>query len=122
MWEKPGWDQRVEEEGLNRLGGMRAEEVMMRKSPPNSKRELRESGSVGEADVMLVGFWMRNGFRERLVTGLKKRVYDGKKAGGRTYRGWRPEGEMSQLQEVRKRAAWEPVHWERRYEEAGRSG
>ena len=92
------------------------------KTSAECARGLRESGSVGEADVMLVGFWMRNGFRERLVTGLKKRVYDGKKAGGRTYRGWRPEGEMSQLQEVRKRAAWEPVHWERRYEEAGRSG
>jgi len=32
-------------------------------------RGLRESGSLGEAEVMLVGFWMRNGFRERLETG-----------------------------------------------------
>ena len=32
-------------------------------------RGLRESGSLGEAEVMLVGFWMRNGFRERLVRG-----------------------------------------------------
>ena len=33
-------------------------------------RGLRESRSVGEAEVMLVGFRMRNGFREKLVTGL----------------------------------------------------
>jgi len=45
-------------------------------------RGLRESMSVGEAEVMLVGFWMRNGFRERLVTGLKETGYHGKKAGG----------------------------------------
>jgi len=51
------------------------------------QRGLRESGSVGEAEVMLVGLRMRNGFRERLVTGLKERGYHGKKAGGRTYRG-----------------------------------
>jgi len=50
-------------------------------------RELRESRSVGEAEVMLVGFRMRNGFRERLLTGLKERGYHGKKAGGRGYRG-----------------------------------
>jgi len=35
-------------------------------------RGPRESGSVGEAEGMLVGFRMRNGFRERLVTGLKE--------------------------------------------------
>ena len=85
-------------------------------------RGLRESRSVGEAEVMLVGCRMRNGFRERLVTGLKERGYHGKKAGGRGYRGVRPGGEMSQTQDVRKRAVWERVHWERRYEEAGRWG
>ena len=31
-----------------------------------------------------------------------------------------PEGEMSRRQDVRKRAAWESVYWERRDEEAGR--
>jgi len=85
-------------------------------------RGLRESTSVGEADVMLVEFRMRNGFQERLVTGLKERGYYGKKAGGRGYRGGRPGGEMSPPQEVCKSAAWEQVHWERRYEEAGRWG
>jgi len=85
-------------------------------------RELRESRRVGETEVMLVGFRMRNGFRERLVTVLKQRGYHGKRAGGRAYRGGRPEGEMSRPQEVRKRPAWERVHWERRYEEAGRWG
>ena len=45
---------------------------------------------------------MRNGFREGLVTGLKKRVYHGKKAGRRAYWGWRPEGEMLRPQDVRK--------------------
>ena len=50
-------------------------------------RGRTESGSVGEAEVMLVGFRMRNGFRERLVTGLKERGYHGKKAGGRAYQG-----------------------------------
>ena len=82
-------------------------------------RGLRESRSVGEAEVMLVGFQMRNGFRERLVTGLKERGYHGKKSAGRGYRGGRPGGEMWRPQEVRKRAAWERVNWERRYEEAG---
>jgi len=43
-------------------------------------RGLRESRSVGEADVMLVGFRMRNGFRERLVMGLKERRYHGTSA------------------------------------------
>jgi len=85
-------------------------------------RGLRESRSVGEAEVMLVGFWMRNGFWERLVTRLKERGYHGKKAGGRGYRGGSPGGEMSWLQDVRKRAAWERVNWEPRYEEAGRWG
>jgi len=66
----------------------------------------------------LVGFWMRNGFREMLVTGLKERGYHGKKAGGRRYRGGRPGGEMSRPEDVCKRAAWERMHWERRYEEA----
>jgi len=83
---------------------------------------LSESRSVGEAEVMLVGFQMRNGFRERLVTGLHERGYQGKKAGGRGYFGGRPGGEMSRPQDVRKRAAWERVDWERRYEEAGRWG
>ena len=73
-------------------------------------------------EVMLVGFRMRNGFRERLVTGLKERGYHGKKAGGWGYRGGRPGGEMLRLQDVRKRAAWEGVHWDQRYEEAGRWG
>jgi len=31
---------------------------------------------------MLDGFRVRNGFRERLVTNLKKRGYHGRKAGG----------------------------------------
>jgi len=38
-------------------------------------RGLRESRSVGEAEVMLVGFRMRNGFRERSVTGLTSFTY-----------------------------------------------
>jgi len=53
-------------------------------------RGLRESRSVEEAEVMLVGFRMRNGLREPLVTGLKERGYHGKTAGGRAYRGGRP--------------------------------
>jgi len=85
-------------------------------------RELRESRRVGETEVILVGFWMRNGFRERLVTVLKQRGYHGKRAGRRAYRGGRPRGEISRPQDVRKRPAWERVHWERRYEEAGRWG
>jgi len=85
-------------------------------------RELMESRSVGEAKVMLVGFRMRNGFRERLVTRLMEIGYHGMKAGGRGYRGGRPGREMSRPQDVRKRAAWELVHWEGRYEEAGRWG
>jgi len=82
-------------------------------------RRQRESRSIGEAEVMSVGFGMRNGFRERLVTGLKERGYHGKKAGGRAYQWRRLEGGMSRPQDVRKRAAWERVHWERRDEEGG---
>jgi len=85
-------------------------------------RGLREFRSVGEAEVMWLGFQMRNGFRERLVTGLKESGYHGKKAGRWGYRGGRPGGEMSWPQDVCKRAAWERVHWERRYEEAGHWG
>jgi len=73
-------------------------------------RGLRESRSVEEAEGMLVGCRMRNGFRESSVTGLKERGYHGKKAGGRGYRGGRPGGAMSRPQDVRKRAAWERVH------------
>ena len=83
-------------------------------------RGLRESKSVGEVEMMFVGFRMRNGFRARLVTGLKESGYHRKKADGRGYRRGRPGGEMSGAQAVRKRAAWEQMHWERRYEKAGR--
>ena len=60
-------------------GGGRAEHVGRdegggsndRKTSAEYPRGLRESRSVGEAEVMLVGFQMRNGFRdsERLVMG-----------------------------------------------------
>jgi len=111
-------------------GGGRAERVGRdegggssdKKTSAEYARGLRESHSVGEVEVMLVGFRIRNGFRERLVTGLKERGYHGKKAGGRGYWGGRPGGEMSRPQDVCKRAAWERVHWERRYEEVGRWG
>jgi len=119
------------EEGLgSEGGGGRAERIGRDegggsndgKTSAEYARELRESGSVGEAEVMLVGFRMRNAFSERLVMGLKKRGYHGRKAGGWAYQGGRPEGQMSRPQEVGKRAAWERVHWERRDEEAGRWG
>jgi len=38
-------------------------------------RRLRKSGSVGEPEVMLDGFRVRNRFREMLVTKLKERGY-----------------------------------------------
>ena len=119
------------EDGLgSEGGGERAERVGRDagggstdgKTSAEYARGLRESRSVEEVEVILVEFWMRNGFMERLVTGLKERGYHGKKAGGRGYWGGRPGGEMSWLQDVRKRAAWEQVHWEQRYEEAGRWG
>jgi len=44
------------------------------KTSAEYERGLRESGSMREAEVMLVGFRMRNGFRERLVMGLKERA------------------------------------------------
>jgi len=50
-------------------------------------RGLRESGSMPEPGVVLLGFWMNNGLRERFVTGLKESWYHGKKAGGQVYRG-----------------------------------
>jgi len=65
---------------------------------------------------------MRNGFQERLVKGLKERGYHGKKADGWVYRVGSTEGEMLQLQDVRKRAAWERVYWERRDQEDGHWG
>jgi len=79
-------------------GGGRAERVERdegrgnndRKTSAEYARGLWESRSVGEAEVMLVGFRMRNGFWERLVTRLTDRWYHGKKAGGRGYRRERP--------------------------------
>jgi len=49
IWEKRGWDQRVEEDGLNVLEGMRAEEVMKGKCPPNTERTegIQECGGSG---------------------------------------------------------------------------
>jgi len=109
-------------------GGGRAERVGRdegrerndRKMSAEYARGLSESSSVGQAELMLVGFRMRNRFRERFVAGLKKRGYHGKKAAGLGNRRGRPGGEMLRPQDVRKRAAWERVRWERRYEEAGR--
>ena len=46
-------------------------------------RRQRESGSSGETEVMLDGFYVRNGCRERLMKNLKERGYHGRKAGGR---------------------------------------
>jgi len=92
------------EEGLgSESGGGRAESIGRDEGGGSNDgktfaeyaRGLRESGSVEAAKVMLVGFQMRNGFRVRLVTGLKERGCHGKKAGGRAYWGGRPEGEMS---------------------------
>jgi len=42
--EKRGQDQRVENEGLNVLGGMRAEEVMTGKCPPNRQEDCGNLG------------------------------------------------------------------------------
>jgi len=39
-----GWDERVEEEGLNVLGGMRAEEVMTGKRPQNTGEDCGNPG------------------------------------------------------------------------------
>ena len=39
VWEKRGWDQRVEEEWLNVLGGIRVEEVMTGKRSPNKPED-----------------------------------------------------------------------------------
>ena len=61
-----------------------------RKTAAEYARGLSESRSVGEVEVMLVGFRMRNGFRERLVRGLKERGYYGKTAGEQGYLGGRP--------------------------------
>jgi len=44
---------------------------------------------------VLVGFQMRNSFRERLVMGLRKRVYHGKKPSVRAYWDVRPGGKRS---------------------------
>ena len=80
------------EEGLGSEGGGGRAEGIGRdegrgsndgKTSAEYARGLREYGSVGEAEVILVGFRMRNGFRKRLVTALKERGYHGKKAGGR---------------------------------------
>lgn len=60
---------------------------------------------------------MRNGFREGLVTGLKKRVYHGKKAGRRAYHRARLEEEMLRLQDVGKQAAQKRAHQKERDQE-----
>jgi len=84
------------EEGLGSEGGGGRAEGIGRdegrgsndgKTSAKYARGRRQSGSVEAAEVMLVGFRMRNGFRERLVIGLKERGYHGKKAGRQSYRG-----------------------------------
>jgi len=94
-------------------GGGGAEHIRREKSEASNDgktsvkyaRGLRESGTVGAGKVMLVGFRMRNEFRERLVTRLKVRLYHGKKAGQRVYWRRKLEGEMSRQQDVPKMAA-----------------
>ena len=95
-----GGERRAEHVGRDEGGGSNDGKMSSKYA-----RGLTEFKSVGEAEVMLVRFRMRNGFSERLVTGLKERGYHGKKAGGRGYRGGRPGGEMSLPQGVRKRVA-----------------
>jgi len=57
--------------------------------------------------MMLDGFRVRNGFRERLVTKLKQRVYHGRKAGGPACLGRGPGCERWRLKGIRRTAAWE---------------
>ena len=55
-------------------------------------RGLRESTGVGEAEVMLVWFRMRNGFRETFVMGLRREgIMERKLAGGGIWGGDREE-------------------------------
>ena len=54
--------------------------------------------------------------------GVKGQRVSGKESWRAGVAGGRPGGEMSRPQEVRKRAAGEQVHWERRDEEAGHWG
>ena len=53
------------------------------------------------------GFWVRNGFRERLVKQLKERGYHGRKAGGPACLGGGPGCERLRLTGVRRTAASE---------------
>ena len=52
------------------------------KCPPDMREDGGNPCGGGETEVMLDGFRVRNGFRERLVTKLKEREYPGRKAGG----------------------------------------
>ena len=70
--------------------------------------------------MMLDGFLVRNGFRERLVTKLKEREYHGRKAGGLACLGGGLGYERLRLKGVRRMAAWERGLWVSREEEAGR--
>ena len=63
------------------LGENRAKNKDWKKSGGYASR-LRESGSMGKTEVMLEGFWVRNGFTERLVTKLEERWYHGREGGG----------------------------------------
>jgi len=58
----------------------------------------------------------------KVSDGVKEERVSWKESWRGGYPGGRPGGEMSRPQDVRKRAVWERVHCERRYEEAGRWG
>ena len=70
-------------------------------------RRRRESGGGRETEVMLEGFRMRNGFRERLVMKLTQRVYHWRKAGGRVCLGQELGCDRLWLKGIRRTAAWE---------------
>jgi len=89
IWENTGWNHRVEEQGLRALGGNRVKQLRLenvRQIFAKTEGIRRESGGGRETEVMLDGFRVRNGFRERLVTKLKEREYHGRKAGGGHFR------------------------------------
>jgi len=63
---------------------------------------------------------MRDRFRNRLVTKLKARGYHGRKADWRACLRRGLVYERLRLKGVHKRAIWEPGHYARKEEEAGR--
>ena len=99
----------MEEEGLNVLGGMRAEEVMTGKRPLNTERTegIQECGrSGGDVGGVPDEKWIPG----EVSDGVKGEWVSWKESWRAGVSGWEAGRRDVSAQDLRKRAAWERVH------------